>query len=59
MINTEPVNSKGTKFQGGKRQLSNGLFIDRNFSAKHTARICEQLLVQFGQDPGHFYVLLG
>ena len=59
VINTEPVNSKGTKFQGAKRQLSNGLYIDRNFSAKHTARVCEQLLTALGQDPAQFHVRLG
>ena len=59
LINTEPVNSKGTKFQGAKRQLSNGLYIDRNFSAKHTARVCEQLLTTLGQDPAQFHVQLG
>ncbi len=58
LINTEPVNAKGTKFQGAKRQLSNGLYIDRNFSAKHTARVCEQLLTSLGQDPAQFHVLL-
>ena len=57
MINTEPVNSRGTKFHGAKK-LSNGLYIECNLSAKDTARVCEQLLVEFGQDPAQFHVLL-
>ena len=58
MINTEPVSSRGTKFHSAKK-LSNGLYIECNFSAKDTARVCEQLLSKFGQDPAQFHVLLG
>ncbi len=58
LINTSPVNAKGTKFHGAKK-LSNGLYIECNLSGKDTARLCEQLLTEFGQDPAEFHVLLG
>ena len=58
LINTEPVNSKGKGFHGAKR-LSNGLYVETNLSAKRTARMCEELLSEFDQDPAEFHVLLG
>ena len=57
VINSEPVNSRGTSFHGVK-ELSNGLYLESNFSGKDTARVCEQLLAKFGQDPSQFQVLL-
>ena len=58
LINSKPVNSKGKEFHGAKK-LSNGLYIEGNISAKDAARVCEQLLTKFGQDPAQFHVQLG
>ena len=58
LINSKPVNSKGKEFHGAKK-LSNGLYIEGNISAKDAARVCEQLLYKFGQDPAQFHVQLG
>ena len=57
LINTRPVNAKGTNFHGAKK-LSNGLFIECNASGKDAARLCRQLLADFGQDPARFHVEL-
>ena len=58
VINTEPVNGRGTKFHGAK-ELSNGLYLESNRSAKDAARQCVLLLTKFGQDPAQFHVRLG
>ena len=42
----------------GPRQLSNGLYMDCSKSKKGIARLCRQLLTQFGQDPAQFHVQL-
>ena len=58
LINTRPVNAKGTNFHGAK-PLSNGLHIECNASWDDVARLCGQLLAKFGQDPAQFHVQLG
>ena len=58
LINTVPVNAKGTNFHGAK-ELSNGLYIECNASGKDAARVCRQLLTEFGKDPSQFHVQLG
>ena len=58
LINSRPVNARGTEFHG-PRQLSNGLHIECNASGKDAARLCGQLLAEFGQDPAQFHVRLG
>ena len=58
LVNTIPVHSTGANFHVSKK-LSNGLYVECSFSGKHTARISEQLLSQFGQDPAQFHVQLG
>ena len=58
MINSTPVNSKGKEFHSAMK-LSNGLYIEGNISAKDAARVCEQLLAEFGQDPAQFHAQLG
>ena len=57
LIHTEPIHPNGREF-GWSRQLPNGLFLECKWSAKAVARNSEQLLVEFGQVPTQFHVLL-
>ena len=50
-------NSTEKEFHGAMK-LSNGLYIECNFTGKSVARVCGQLLAEFGQDPEQFHVLL-
>ena len=45
------------EFKNGKR-LSNGLFLELHWASKAIARLCEQLVDKFGQDPALFRVRL-
>ena len=48
---------QGQRFKNDKR-LSNGLHLESNYTVKDIARLCGQLLAEFGQDPAQFHVLL-
>ena len=58
LIYSEPFHQNGRKF-GWSRELPNGLFLECQFGAKQIARMSGRLLVEFGQDPAQFHVLLG
>ena len=58
LIHTEQVHANGRVFDS-PRQLSNGLYIECNYSGKAIARMAGQLLAEFGQDPTQFHVQLG
>ena len=57
LIHSEPVHPNGREFKFG-RQLSNGLFLECQWGSKSIARLCPQLLAEFGQDPEQFQVLV-
>ena len=57
LIYSEPFHPNGRKF-GWSRQLPNGLFFECKWGAKAIARLSGQLLIEFGQDPTQFHVLL-
>ena len=58
LINTKPIHSSGASFHRDKK-LSNGLYIECNFTGKAVARLCGQLLAEFGQDPAQFGIQIG
>ena len=58
LIHTEQIHASGRVFDSPRR-LSNGLYIECNYSGKSIARLSGQLLTEFGQDPAQFHVLLG
>ena len=58
LIHTEQIHASGRVFDSPRR-LSNGLYIECNYSGKAIARMAGQLLAEFGQDPAQFHVLLG
>ena len=57
LIHSTPLHPQGQRFVNDKR-LSNGLHLESSYSAKGIARLCGQLLAEFGQDPAKFHVLL-
>ena len=50
LIHTVPVHSNGAPFKNPRR-LSNGFFLESNHKIKTIARICGQLVAEFGVDP--------
>lgn len=57
LIHVAPDHPSGRAFNN-RKQLSNGLYMDLQWSSKAIARICAQLVNEFGQDPEEFNVLL-
>lgn len=55
LIHEEPIHSTRAEFHR-PRQLSNGLPLELDFSGKHIARFCKNLVEKFGQDPAQFQV---
>ena len=41
-----------------RTKLSNGLYLERNWSSKGIAQFCRLLVEKFGQDPSQFHVRL-
>ena len=58
LINVSPEHSNGQRWAGGRRKLSNGLFLNTNQNADKKPAYCRSLLQSFGEDASHFYVLL-
>ena len=55
LINLEPVHPTGRKFDSSRR-LSNGLYLECNYSSVTIALLCHRLVTDFGQDPTQFQV---
>ena len=55
LIHKEPIHSTRSEFHR-PQQLSNGLPLELDFSGKHIARFCKNLVEKFGQDPAQFQV---
>ncbi len=59
LIDLHPTHPNGRTFTTKDTTLSNGLHIELHWGAKSAAMRCCELLVEFGQDPAQFHVLLG
>ena len=59
LIDLHPTHPNGRTFTTKDTTLSNGLHIELHWGAKSALVRCCELLVEFGQDPAHFHVLLG
>ena len=57
LIHSVSAHSNGRRFVSSK-QLSNGLYLECNWSAQSIARYCGRLVAAFGQDPTQFHVRL-
>ena len=57
LINLEPVHPTGRKFDSSRR-LSNGLYLECNYSSVTIALLCHRLVNVFAQDPTQFHVRL-
>lgn len=57
LAHTTPTHSNGQQFTTPKR-LSSGLILEGDWTSKDIARICEELLEKFGQDPAQFHAQL-
>ena len=57
LIHVTPKHPDGREFMN-RAQLSNGLYLERNWSSKGIAQLCRMLVEKFGQDPAQFHVRL-
>ena len=57
LIHVTPKHPSSQEFMN-RTQLSNGLYLERNWSSKSIAQLCRLLVEKFGQDPAQFHVQL-
>ncbi len=57
LIHVSPKHPSGREFMNRTR-LSNGLYLERNWSSKAIAQLCHLLVEKFDQDPAQFRVQL-
>lgn len=57
LIHVTPEHPSGREFTN-QTQLSNGLYLERDWRSKGIAQLCGQLVEKFDQDPAQFHVRL-